>query len=265
MTHKRTLSKDFAHARWLQLRLQAGALYLHQLDKAFIERIKSERLSDGVSPASVNRILALVRSVLKRACDEWDWLERVPRIRLLPEAKRPERFLSREEARALLAELPPHLRAMVLFSLLTGLRQGNVRDLRWEWVDLDSRQVVIPSTRMKGGKPHAVALTDLTLQILSAQRGTHPERVFTYQGRPVEWLNTRAFRHALKRAGVENFRWHDLRHTFASWLAQDGVPLNVIQQLGGWAQPSMVQRYAHLQTQHQQPFLKTLGARLEGA
>ena len=66
-------------------------------------------------------------------------------------------------------------------------------------------------------------------------------------GKPVEFkTSTKAWRNALKRAGIENFRWHDLRHTWASWHAQGGTPMHVLQKLGGWQTPAMVQRYAHL-------------------
>ena len=64
--------------------------------------------------------------------------------------------------------------------------------------------------------------------------------------KPVIQVNTKAWRAALVRAGIENFRWHDLRHTWANWLTQKGVPLNVIQQMGAWESPEMVRRYAHL-------------------
>ncbi len=68
----------------------------------------------------------------------------------------------------------------------------------------------------------------------------------TYQGRPIIQVNTRAWRKALNRTGIEDFRWHDLRHTWASWLTQKGVPLNVIQEMGAWESTEMVKRYAHL-------------------
>ncbi len=70
--------------------------------------------------------------------------------------------------------------------------------------------------------------------------------VFTYKGKPVTQVNTKAWYKALERAGIEDFRWHDLRHTWASWLTQQGVPLNVIQEMGAWESSEMVRRYAHL-------------------
>ena len=88
------------------------------------------------------------------------------------------------------------------------------------------------------------------LDVLVRQAGKHPERVFTFNGKPVAWANTRAWREALKRAGIEDFRWHDLRHTWASWLVQRGTPTNVLQEMGAWESEGMVRRYAHLAPAH---------------
>jgi integrase len=74
--------------------------------------------------------------------------------------------------------------------------------------------------------------------------------VFTYQGDRVAKANTKAFRNALTQVGIENFRWHDLRHTWASWHVQNGTPIHVLQELGGWSDVRMVQRYAHLAPEH---------------
>ncbi len=74
--------------------------------------------------------------------------------------------------------------------------------------------------------------------------------MFTYAGEPIGWDNTEAWRKALERAGIENFRWHDLRHTWASWHRQSGTPTHELQRLGGWRSSVMVERYAHLAPDH---------------
>ena len=84
----------------------------------------------------------------------------------------------------------------------------------------------------------------------SAQLGTHPQYVFTYKGNPIGQCNTKAWKNALERAGIENFRWHDLRHTWASWHVQNGTSLQELQLLGGWSSFEMVLRYAHLSSDH---------------
>ena len=82
--------------------------------------------------------------------------------------------------------------------------------------------------------------------MLEKRKGDHPTHVFTYEGKPIVQVDTKAWRYALQRAGIFDFRWHDLRHTWASWLTQKGVPLNVIQEMGAWESTEMVKRYAHL-------------------
>jgi integrase len=98
------------------------------------------------------------------------------------------------------------------------------------------------------------------MSILQKQIGKHGDNVFTFNGHPVEQLSTAAWYKALKRAGIENFRWHDLRHTWASWHVQSGTPLHVLQELGGWASYAMVQRYAHLAADHLAPWAERLAS-----
>jgi integrase len=91
--------------------------------------------------------------------------------------------------------------------------------------------------------------TDAALE-LQRWVGEHPERVFTFKGKPIAKAGGAAWKKAMVRSGIENFRWHDLRHTWASWHAQAGTPLHVLQELGGWSSAEMVRRYAHLAPGH---------------
>ena len=86
--------------------------------------------------------------------------------------------------------------------------------------------------------------------VLRAQQGKHERYVFCFRGKPVRQVNTKAWRKALRTAGIENFRWHDLRHSWASWHVQAGTPLHALQELGGWQSAEMVRKYAHLSTDH---------------
>ena len=92
--------------------------------------------------------------------------------------------------------------------------------------------------------------------VLREQMGGHGTYVFTFRGRPVRQVNTKAWRKALKRAGIGNFRWHDLRHTWANWHVLLGTPLHVLQELGGWETADMVRRYAHLTSEHLAPYVE---------
>ena len=93
-------------------------------------------------------------------------------------------------------------------------------------------------------------LNKQAIAILKAQIGKNQIYVFTYQGKPVTRCNNHAWQKALKRAGINDFRWHDLRHTWASWHVQNGTPLHELQQLGGWSNYETVLRYAHLSSEH---------------
>lgn len=150
------------------------------------------------------------------------------------------------QAQRLIAELPEHLAEMVRFSLATGLRQKNVFRLEWSQVDIERRAAWIHADQAKARKAIPVSLNDTAVEVLKRQAGKHALFVFTFEGRPVGQVNTKAWRKGLERAGIADFRCHDLRHTWASWLTQNGVPLNALQEMGAWQTGEMVRRYAHL-------------------
>jgi integrase len=170
----------------------------------------------------------------------------VPKFKLFKEAEGRVRSLTLLEFERLKKELPEHLADMAVFSVATGLRQANVKGLDWQYVDLGRRHAWIPGSKHKNGQPHSVPLNEMAMGVLRRQVGRHPTRVFTYQGAPVANVNTKAWNAALKRAGIEDFKWHDLRHTFATWHRQAGTPTHELQRLGGWKTGAMVERYAHL-------------------
>jgi integrase len=97
------------------------------------------------------------------------------------------------------------------------------------------------------------------------QTGIHSTHVFRFRGKPIVQVSTKAWYGALRRAGIKYFRWHDLRHTWASWHVQSGTPLFVLQELGGWESVEMVRRYAHLAADHLAPFADRLSALSVGA
>lgn len=233
-------------------------LYLDQIDRDLIDRIGEAKRREA-SRSTANRYLALLRSILRTARDEWEWIERVPRVRLYPEPRKRVRWITREEASRLLCELPPHLADMAAFTLATGLRQSNVSYLRWDQVDMARGVAWIHADQSKSRKAIAVPLNADAMAILRGWRRRHPVYVFTYKGEPVARTTTKAWKNALARAGIEDFRWHDLRHTWASWHVQSGTRLQELQELGGWSSFEMVLRYAHLAADH----LKEAACRIE--
>jgi integrase len=191
-----------------------------------------------------------VSAILNKAKNEWGWIDTVPTIRKLKEPKQRIRWLSHEEATRLLAELPEHLNAIVRFALSTGLRESNITKLEWSQVDMQRKVCWIHPDQAKAERAIGVPLNNSAIDVLLQQVGKHHMRVFTYKNEPFVKAGTRAFKNALERSGINSFRFHDLRHTWASWHVQSGTPLNVLQELGGWSSYEMVQRYAHLAPEH---------------
>lgn len=207
------------------------------------------RLDDGRKPRTVNRDLRVLRAVLRAAHRRGD-LQELPRIVMLKVTTKRLRWITYQQSRALLQHLPPHQVAPVAFALETGLRKTNVSQLRWDQIDMTRAVMWVHPDQAKARNAIGVPLSPSAVSILKGQQGEHARFVFTYQGRPIKNLNTRAYRAALKAAGIDNFRWHDLRHTWASWHAQNGTPMNYLQELGSWSDPSSVMIYAHLSLDH---------------
>lgn len=246
-SEKATHKEDVKKLAWLHAYL--GDLTLEEITLDVIDRVRSARLKD-VSKSTVNRYLELIRAILRRARDEWEWVDKVPKIRLFKVANSRERSLTQDQAKCLLAELPEHQRELALFALATGLRQSNLLGLEWGQVNLELRHAWVKGAESKNRRPISVPLNETAMACLRRQIGKHPTRVFTYRGKPINWVNTKSWHAALKRAGIEDFRWHDLRHTWATWQRQAGTPTHELQHLGGWRTGAMVERYAHLAPDH---------------
>lgn len=221
---------------------------LSDIRRSDIADIRDEMLEERC-PATVNRYMTTLRSILNMARDDWEWIDRVPKIERLEEKAR-QNFITREQARTLIELLPEHLAAMVRFVLATGLRSANVRNLRWDQVDIRQKYLEIPGEEMKNGRVFSAPLNSTAIEVLLGQYGKHQEYVFPYKGKPVSQCNTRAFREACRRAGIPGTRFHDLRHSWASWHIQAGTHTAKLRELGGWSDDKMVQRYAHLNRRH---------------
>ena len=260
--HKASLESDKVHLRWLDKHL--NGLDLNAITRERIDRIAAARRSEGVSPATVNRVMEVLRAILRRCADEWEWIDRAPKVRMLKEPTRRIRYLFREEAQRLLGHLPPHLADMAAFSLATGLRRANVTGLRWDQVDIDNRRAWVHPDQAKARKAIPVPLNDDAMAVVQRQLGKHRELVFSFRGKPVTQVSTKAWYGALKRAGIADFRWHDLRHTWASWHVQSGTPLFALQELGGWESVEMVRKYAHLAADHLAPWADRIVAANHG-
>lgn len=225
--------------------------YVDEIRRMHVDDIIQDKLKDGVSNATVNRYLQKLKAVLNKAHKEWEVKCSPPYIKLLKEPKKRVRWLTEAEATKVINLLPEHLADMVTFALETGLRESNITLLRWNQVDLSQKVVYIEGDDiLKSEKAFVVPLSDKAVEIIRRQIGKNWERVFTYKGKGVRRANTYAFKNAVKASGLEHFRFHDLRHTWATWHVQRGTPIEILQELGGWSDYKMVKRYAHFSHDH---------------
>lgn len=255
-SHKASLESDKIHLRWLDKHLKG--IELTAITRERLDRIAAAKQKEQVAPATVNRVMEVLRAILRKCADDWEWIDRAPKVRMLKEPKRRIRYLSRQEAQRLIEHLPAHLADMATFSLSTGLRRANVTGLRWDQVDLENRRAWIHPDQAKARKAIPVPLNDDAMKVIARQVGKHRELVFTFKGREICQVSTKAWYRGLKEAGISDFRWHDLRHTWASWHVQGGTPLFALQELGGWESAEMVRKYAHLAADHLTPWADRL-------
>lgn len=226
-----------------------GSMSLNQINGDVIWTIIEGERKKGNKPATVNRYLATVRGVLRMARDDWQWIDTFPKIRMLPGEVERDRWLTREEAERLIRVCPPHLAALVRYALATGCRASEITGLEWNRVDLQRRTAWLNQT--KNGTPRGVPLNEDAIEVLREQIGQHSRFCFVYRGNPIKWeLTNSAWHTALAAAGISDFRFHDLRHTWASWHRQAGTSCDELKELGGWKSREMVDRYAKYATSH---------------
>lgn len=165
------------------------------------------------------------------------------------------RFLRKKDwerlQKALLKE-SPLLEQAARFTLATGLRENNVLELEWSQVDIKRRTAFLHADQVKNRSTLGVSLNDDALAVLTERKGIHKRWVFGNPDYPLTKASNKAWYKALRKAKLVGFRWHDLRHTWASWAVMNGVSLMELKEMGGWKTLAMVARYAHLATEHLQ-------------
>lgn len=254
--HKKSYRDDVSRIRWFTRHLRGRTL--DQISRDGIDSLISRGLARR-SDRTKDLYVALIRAIFRKAMREWEWIDTMPAFKTYARAGDVRvRYLTHAQAHLLLERLPEHQAEVVRFALATGLRQRNILNLAWEQVDLQRKIAVIEGGNTKNGQPIGVPLNGAAVAVLERQQGKHARRVFTFRGKPLQNANTRTWRKALKACGIRNFRWHDLRHTWATWLRQADVPTWVLQELGGWKSESMVRRYAHMSVRHLQPYADQL-------
>ncbi len=246
-----TRSVDF----WIK---EIGNTKLNRLTPAVIVEIR-DRLSIGRAGATVNRYLAHLSHACTTAEREWGWLDSNPvrKVKRLPEAEGRVRYLSDKERVALLNATGesdhPYLNCMVLIAITTGARKSEILGLAWRDIDLAKGRAVLIKTKNK--ERRALTLVPLVvdeLKKLKKVRVLGVNSVFVYPSTGRVSLNRfeAAWKAAKKEAGVTDFRFHDLRHTAASYMAMNGATTSEIAAVLGHKTLQMVKRYSHLSDEH---------------
>lgn len=261
---------------------------LVEITPAIIERWRTKRLNSGVSNATINRDTVAMRSIITKAT-EWGFLEDNPlrKLKALKVDQNPKiRYLSQdEEQRLRLAlikreselrqdrikgnqwreergyeklhqfsedEYSDHLMPMILISMNTGLRQGELFNLEWDMIDFDKRSLIISGEITKNSSSRYIPLNDEAFEVFQKLNKQNNKLGLVFPSKNDKPFNTvkRSWATLLKKANIEQFRWHDLRHHFASKLVMAGVDLNTVRELLGHSDIKTTLRYAHLAPEH---------------
>jgi len=208
---------------------------------------KTKRYGDGVVSATINRELAIMKAAYNLAIREWEWCRDNPvcKVSMEKENNQRDRWMADEEEARLMRVTPQWLKEIVIFALNTGMRIG---EILWEGVSLFRKTVMV--FHSKNGERRTIPINRIVFELLQKKskiRSNKTDRAF--YGRthtPIDENNLRrAFRDAIKKAQIENFHFHDLRHTFATRLIQAEIDIYKVQRLLGHKSPIMAQCYAH--------------------
>jgi integrase len=227
-----------------------GEMVLADVTPKRLAGYKTQRRLEQAAPATINKELQLVRHGFNLAMREWEWCQENPmhRVSMEPVCNEVDRWLTPKEEDRLMGASSPWLREIIVFALNTGMRQGEILNLQWQDVDFTRSTLVV--MKSKNGTRRTIPLNAKVYELLASKQGASGAsegRVFTTPlGNPlkVRFL-VREFCEARDRAGIPDFRFHDLRHTFATRLVQRGIDLYKVQRLLGHKTNHMTQRYAH--------------------
>ncbi len=263
--HCKVNHKAYEKASGSQLKMlkkDFGGKFLDEITPLDIEKYKGERLKK-VSPATVNRGLARLKAMYNTAI-KWKVFNGpnpVREVRLLKETNHHLRFLEKYQIEKLLAVTEGKTRAIILVAIHTGMRRAELFNLKWR--DVDFRQDNICLLETKSGKSRIIPMdAEVKNTLISIRKHPQSEYIFyKADGQPLKDVRS-IFELALKKAGIEDFRFHDLRHTFGSQLAMSGVDMNTIRELMGHADLKTTLIYSHLSQDHKKRAMDVLCQKL---
>lgn len=237
-----------------------GEDLLATFDTRKLETYQTELLKDK-KPATVNRYFSVLKHMFKKAND-WemvgdDVLKKIHKVQMKKEYNRRLRYLTRDQANKLLEACQnslakKYLYPIVVVALNTGMRKGEITSLKWSQIDMMNGYILLEDT--KNGERREVPMNDTVKELFQGMVRPIKDstRVFTKN------LGKKSFVTATRKAGIVDFHFHDLRHTFASWLAMAGCDLNTLKELLGHKSITMTMRYAHLSGEHKKTAVKML-------
>ena len=222
---------------------------LYEISPQSIEQYKSDRIKD-VAPATVNRELACLKCMFNKAI-AWGKTHDNPvcKVKLFKENNQRLRYLEKDEIKKLLDSAPEHLKPILIVAVFTGMRKSEILTL--EWKNISFEQDIIYLLQTKNGERREVLMNNTVKNaLLAVPKHKDSSYVFCHKnGKP--YLNVRkSFDATLIKCGIIGFRFHDLRHTFASQLVMSGVDLKTVQELMGHKMIEMTLRYSHLSPDH---------------
>ena len=233
-----------------------GGKYLHEVLPLDIEQYKKSRI-ENVSPRTVNIELSCLRAMFNKAISWSKALQNpVKHVKMLSEKNRRLRYLQEDEIGRLIANCADYLRPIVVMALNTGMRKGEILNLKWEDVEMSTRIIYVVNT--KTDEKREIPVNTL-LHAMLVELGTKSDAYVFPNDAGEPYVDIRkGFRTAMKKSHIGNFRFHDLRHTFASQLVMKGVDLRTVQELLGHKSIEMTVRYAHLSPNHKQAAVERL-------
>lgn len=235
-----------------------GDKYIHELTPVDVEKFRLERLQ-VVSKSSVNKNVGCLRAMFNKAI-EWKLFEGVnpvKGIRFYKLDNRRLRYLEKSEIQRLLGHCEGHLKDIVEFAINTGMRKGEIFNLKWH--DIDWNNGLVHLLQTKNHEKREIPINENVRNVLiRVKRNLDSPYVFnSFNGKPFNDIK-KSFYTALDKSGIDNFRFHDLRHTFASQLVMSGVDLLTIKELLGHKRMEMTLRYSHLSCDHKKRAVKSL-------
>lgn len=241
-----------------------------------LSRKKQRREADGeyktLSGATVNRYMVVLRRAVNWCIKSLKWIEKNPvdGVDMLKESPGRIRYLSEKEIKALLAACQasqnPHLFRLVIFAISTGARRNEISHMKWADVSEDNTRITLPQT--KNGEVRTAYITGTARDILIKMKTEKAEdAVYLFFSpndplRPIDFES--AWRQVLSVSKIENFHFHDLRHTCASYLAMNGASLLEIAEVLGHKDLQMVRRYAHISPAHTSAVLENMTGKVLG-